>query len=172
MNDTPFIPPRRGGATSAGMGKKSKAGKRGWQDDLSSSRCSSKPNRTVSLGEASSAVVPPGGAADVHWLKPDVVTLLEDDEGDSMLAATPVLSDDECDAWIRWGESQGFIIEKHAQTASIAHRDNGRLAVESDEIASAIFARLAPWIPFARGRTLGTLGKWLRPKARRGRSWL
>lgn len=129
------------------MGKKSKAGKRGWQDDLSSSRCSSKPNRTVSLGEASSAVVPPGGAADVHWLKPDVVTLLEDDEGDSMLAATPVLSDDECDAWIRWGESQGFIIEKHAQTASIAHRDNGRLAVESDEIASAIFARLAPWIP-------------------------
>ena len=33
-------------------------------------------------------------------------------------------------------------LEKHAATAQVAHRDNGRLAVESDEVALAIFAQL------------------------------
>lgn len=130
------------------------AGKRSWEDAGSSSRPSSKPQRIVSCA-ASPAVLPPGRAAAPNggqsYLKSDVVTLLEDVEGDSMLAATPVLTDDECDAWIRWGEDQGFVLEKHAQTSSIAHRDNGRLAVECSDIANAIFSRLRQWIPDAVG---------------------
>ena len=64
-----------------------------------------------------------------------------------MLTATPILTHEECQQWIEWGESTGFVLEKHAQTAHIAHRDNGRLAVQSESIAAAIFARLQPWIP-------------------------
>ena len=60
----------------------------------------------------------------------------------AMAAAAPILSAAECTAWISWGESTGFKLEKHAQTAYIAHRDNGRLAVESESVASAIFERL------------------------------
>ena len=73
--------------------------------------------------------------------------MLEDGEGDSMMAAAPILSDQECAAWVSWGEQTGFALEKHAQTSQIAHRDNGRLAVESDEIANAIFERLRPLVP-------------------------
>jgi hypothetical protein len=53
----------------------------------------------------------------------------------------------ECEAWILWGEKTGFQLEKHARTSQIAHRDNWRLAVHSEEVAAAIFARLQPWIP-------------------------
>ena len=61
--------------------------------------------------------------------------------------AAQVLSAAECEAWIAWGEAQGFELEKHAQTAYSAHRDNGRLALQSDAVADAIFARLRPWVP-------------------------
>ena len=64
-----------------------------------------------------------------------------------MLMACPIMTTEECTAWIEWGEASGFVLEKHAQTAYIAHRDNGRLAVQSEEVAQAIFARLQPWLP-------------------------
>ena len=69
-----------------------------------------------------------------------------------MLTAENILTSQERAAWIRWGEQSGFALEKHAQTAHIAHRDNGRLAVESDEVAAAIFERLRPWLPEVGGR--------------------
>ena len=37
-----------------------------------------------------------------------------------------------CAAWIAWGEAAPFQHEKHAQTAHIAHRDNGRCAQPVD----------------------------------------
>ena len=73
--------------------------------------------------------------------------MLEDHEGDAMVVASPILTGAECAAWIDWGKTTGFAHEKHAQTAHIAHRDNGRLAVDSDEVAAALFARLQPWVP-------------------------
>ena len=106
----------------------------------------------LSLDPMGSAVLPPGvvsADAQRHQspLESEVAVLLEDQEGDSMLAAGPILTYAECDAWCAWGERTGFAREKHAQTSQIAHRDNGRLAVESAEIAAAIFARLQPWVP-------------------------
>ena len=47
-----------------------------------------------------------------------------------------------CAAWIAWGEAAPFQLEKHAQTAHIAHRDNGRLAVLSVDVADALLERL------------------------------
>ena len=132
------------------MGKKrgssSKSSRRDWEDECSSRPCT-RPNSIVSI-QCEAAVIPPGsGSSPPPFLKPNVETLLEDGEGYSMLVAGPVLSDSECDAWIQWGESQGFALEKHAQTSSIAHRDNGRLAIESHEVAHNLFARLQPWLP-------------------------
>jgi predicted 2-oxoglutarate/Fe(II)-dependent dioxygenase YbiX len=68
------------------------------------------------------------------------------------MVAKPILTAAECAEWIRWGETTGFTLEKHSQTSNIAHRDNGRLAVESAEIASAIFERLRPFVPAQVGR--------------------
>ena len=134
------------------MGKKSK--RRAADDDweaASSSRTSEKPPVHVSLPPTCRPILPPGGAsskeAAVSGLVTAVATLLEDGEGDAMLLAAPIMTARECRAWIEWGEAIGFTIEKHAQTAYIAHRDNGRLAVESDEVAAAIFERLRPWLP-------------------------
>jgi hypothetical protein len=57
-----------------------------------------------------------------------------------------------CAAWIAWGEAAPFQLEKHAQTAHIAHRDNGRLAVLSVDVADALLERLRPWAPAQLGR--------------------
>jgi len=57
------------------------------------------------------------------------------------------LAPDEADAWIAYGETVGFDIAKHPQSAGIAHRDCGRLVVDSEDIAGAIFARLKPFLP-------------------------
>lgn len=115
------------------------------------SRPSSRLPQHVLLPEAVLALplVPPSSTNTPHpaSLHPVVQTLLEDGEGTSMMVASPVLTPEECAAWIQWGESTGFALEKHAQTSQIAHRDNGRLAVESEEIARAIAGRLEPWMP-------------------------
>ena len=134
------------------MGRKSKARKT--EDDwevAGSCRVSQKPDTNVQLAGPLVPILPPGQAAtdtaDGECLTADVSVLLEDGEGDAMLSARPILTADECRAWIQWGETTGFVLEKHAQTNYIAHRDNGRLAVESTELAAAIFERLRPWLP-------------------------
>uniref|UniRef100_A0A7S3REA8 Prolyl 4-hydroxylase alpha subunit domain-containing protein n=1 Tax=Emiliania huxleyi TaxID=2903 RepID=A0A7S3REA8_EMIHU len=73
--------------------------------------------------------------------------LASDDVGPSMLSIPAFLSPAECAAWVSWGETSGFEQEKHAQTRWIAHRDNGRLAVQSESIAAALWSRLAPLMP-------------------------
>ena len=89
------------------------------------------------------------------FLEPTVTPLFEDEDGAATMAtAASILSPAECAAWIDWGEATGFQLEKHAQTAYIAHRDNGRLAVQSDVVAKAIFDRLmqAGLVPSTVGR--------------------
>ena len=140
---------RAAARAAAAMGKRKGGRAKAFEP---TTRPSSKPAASVQLPAAALAMplVPPGGTrprSDSKWLQPEVRTLLEDDEGDAMLMAGPILTRDECASWIAWGESTGFALEKHAATANIAHRDNGRLAVESVEVAQAIFARLRPWIP-------------------------
>ena len=131
------------------MPKKRRSSKRSdWEADAGS-RQSEKAATHVPI-VLTMPVLPPG--AEINSvvglsLESEVQTLLEDSEGDSMLIASPILTRDECTAWIAWGERIGFALEQHKQTAYIAHRDNGRLAVESDEVAAAIFARLQPWVP-------------------------
>jgi len=113
---------------------------------------SAKPVARVTLPEAAFAlpVVPSSQTSNcgsTSSLSTEVQTLLQDDEGDSMMMAVPILTSEECKAWIQWGEATGFALEKHAQTSRIAHRDNGRLAIDSTDIAFAIYKRLEPWMP-------------------------
>ena len=99
------------------------------------------------LRMSSPPVLPPGASAGEQPC-PSMSTLLaSDDVGPSMLSIPAFLSPAECAAWVSWGETSGFEQEKHAQTRYIAHRDNGRLAVQSESIAAALWSRLAPLMP-------------------------
>ena len=95
------------------------AGKRSWEDAGSSSRPSSKPQRIVScaasLPSCHLAALPMAAS---HISSPMLSPCSRMWRATPCLPATPVLTDDECDAWIRWGEDQGFVLEKHAQTSS------------------------------------------------------
>jgi hypothetical protein len=129
-------------------GRKRAAAADDWE---SATRPSQRPPDQVEL-PPSTPVVPPSraggsGGQQTAGLAVQVKALLEDGEGDAMLTARPVLSAHECAEWISWGEEAGFALERHAATAHIAHRDNGRLAVESPEVAAALFERLQPWVP-------------------------
>ena len=126
--------------------KKSKRNVDDW-DAACSSRISSKLPCHITLPNCP-PILPPGATGKrLGGLSPEVSVLLEDGEGDAMLAIGSMLTAQECSAWITWGETTGFKLESHAATSQIAHRENGRLAVESDEIAGAIFERLRPCIP-------------------------
>ena len=79
---------------------------------------------------------------------PTLQVILEEEDGmPTMLVASNLLTTRECAAWIAWGEATGFAREAHAQTRFVAHRDNGRLSVQSPAIADAIFERLRPLVP-------------------------
>jgi hypothetical protein len=97
------------------------------------------PGTTMAAGAPADAAAPP--------LEATVETLLSDASSATMIWARPCLSPSECAAWIAWAEAAGFERESHAQTSSVAHRDNGRLAVDSPEIAAAIFERIYPLLP-------------------------
>ena len=64
-----------------------------------------------------------------------------------VVVAEGVLSAAECRAWIEWGEKEGFAREAHPATKFVAHRDNGRLAVSSPDIARVALDRLRPLAP-------------------------
>lgn len=99
-------------------------------------------------------VLPPGSArgGDATEVRASVSILLADASSASMVSAEPCLTPAECDAWIAWGEAAGFSAERHAQTSMVAHRDNGRLSVDSPEVAAAVFARVRPFVPAQLGR--------------------
>ncbi|CAM9795938.1 unnamed protein product, partial [Scytosiphon promiscuus] len=65
----------------------------------------------------------------------------------TILSIESLLSPRECAAWIRYGEEEGFERSFHTQTSEIAHRDNGRITLHSAEVASALFARVGPFVP-------------------------
>jgi hypothetical protein len=96
-------------------------------------------------------LLPPGSergfASAPAQLKPEVRCIREDDESPTMLLAAPILTQDECCAWIEWGERTGFALEQLAQTSTTAHRHNWRLAIVDDGVASSILHRLGPWLP-------------------------
>jgi len=118
-----------------------------WFEAGSTCKPSALPPQRLSLG-VGRPVVPPGVELEqAAHIETEVHVLLEDSFSSAMISATPVLTPEECAAWITWGETTGFVLEKHAQTGYIAHRDNGRLSVDSDEIAAALFERLRPWVP-------------------------
>ncbi|CAM9912972.1 unnamed protein product, partial [Ascophyllum nodosum] len=58
-----------------------------------------------------------------------------------------LLSARECATWISHAEEKGFERSFHAQTAEIAHRDNGRITLHSPAVAAAVFARVGPFVP-------------------------
>mmetsp|Transcript_15122 Transcript_15122/g.17650 ORF Transcript_15122/g.17650 Transcript_15122/m.17650 type:complete len:260 (-) Transcript_15122:70-849(-) len=55
--------------------------------------------------------------------------------------------EEECNSWIQIGEKVGYAEAKHAATAGYALRDNGRLAIHSDYIASYLWLRLKELVP-------------------------
>ena len=106
--------------------------------------------RTTQQLPAHAPILPPGAEDATSFgapLEAQVATLADDREGAAVIAARPALTPAEVDAWIAWGERTGFEPQKLARTAWSAHRDNGRLAIESETVAAAIFQRLRPLLP-------------------------
>ena len=136
------------------MGKKNK---RRAPPEAAAAAVPSSPMRSTLKLPTFLPVLPPTsaeswGAAAARPLTSEVAVLAADAVSASIVAAGPALTDEECEAWIAWGEAEGFALEKHAASAFVAARDNGRLAVQSQEIADAIFARLKPTLPVVAGR--------------------
>jgi len=97
------------------------------------------------------AILPPG--ASEHWdacllgcTKCDPVALRGDPDL-GLFTLSHLLTNDECLSWIRFGETQGFEEVGHPAGGGYAHRDNGRIVVDDQEIADNIFLRLKPFIP-------------------------
>lgn len=125
----------------------------GWEEMC---QPSALPPATVALHAGLLPIIPPGTelemSADALPTEAEVHVLREDGLSATMISTANFLSAAECAAWIAWGEAAPFQLEKHAQTAHIAHRDNGRLAVLSADVADALLERLRPWAPTQLGR--------------------
>ena len=74
-------------------------------------------------------------------------TLASDSEGPSLLVARGVLTYDECAAWRRLADANGFELQRHAATKRTAHRENGRIAFTDHELAVRLWERLREWVP-------------------------
>eukprot|EP00405_Crypthecodinium_cohnii_P020871 CAMPEP_0206466482 /NCGR_PEP_ID=MMETSP0324_2-20121206/28481_1 /ASSEMBLY_ACC=CAM_ASM_000836 /TAXON_ID=2866 /ORGANISM="Crypthecodinium cohnii, Strain Seligo" /LENGTH=320 /DNA_ID=CAMNT_0053939599 /DNA_START=116 /DNA_END=1079 /DNA_ORIENTATION=- len=57
------------------------------------------------------------------------------------------MTDQECRAWIQWGEKKGFEEAKQKQNTTYAFRDNGRIEFDSPEIAYLIWLRMKAFVP-------------------------
>lgn len=77
----------------------------------------------------------------------------EDSYKDLVYVIDDFLSAKECDAFRKISTAVGFKEAKHAASAEVALRNNGRLAVESTRIADKIYARLYKLLPDIEGRT-------------------
>lgn len=55
--------------------------------------------------------------------------------------------EDECRAWIEWGEKHGFEEFYQRQTPEMAFRDNGRIEFNDPDVANLLFIRLRPFLP-------------------------
>eukprot|EP00929_Paragymnodinium_shiwhaense_P034829 TRINITY_DN18907_c0_g1_i2.p1 TRINITY_DN18907_c0_g1~~TRINITY_DN18907_c0_g1_i2.p1 ORF type:complete len:205 (-),score=48.34 TRINITY_DN18907_c0_g1_i2:273-887(-) len=62
-------------------------------------------------------------------------------------AIDPLLEEDECIRWIEWGEKRGFEEFKQKSTEKMAFRDNGRIEIDSEEVAHGLWLRIRPFVP-------------------------
>ena len=51
------------------------------------------------------------------------------------------LLQEECRAFVKYGESKGFELTKQTATREYAHRNQGRLSMDLKDLAEAIFQR-------------------------------
>eukprot|EP01134_Creolimax_fragrantissima_P000878 CFRG0878T1 len=66
---------------------------------------------------------------------------------DQIFTLSDFLSTSECSAWIDYGEKKGFEPSYQKQNRDCAHRDNGRIQIESEVIAQSFYERLQKCIP-------------------------
>eukprot|EP00747_Dinoflagellata_sp_TGD_P169532 gnl/TRDRNA2_/TRDRNA2_198743_c0_seq1.p1 gnl/TRDRNA2_/TRDRNA2_198743_c0~~gnl/TRDRNA2_/TRDRNA2_198743_c0_seq1.p1 ORF type:complete len:276 (-),score=49.61 gnl/TRDRNA2_/TRDRNA2_198743_c0_seq1:116-943(-) len=59
------------------------------------------------------------------------------------------MSEEECRTWIVWGEQTGFEEAKQKASAEFAHRDNGRILLQSPDVAHLLWLRIRPFVPEA-----------------------
>lgn len=64
-----------------------------------------------------------------------------------IFAVPNALSAEECASWVAFGEARGFEDAKHKASAEFAHRDNGRIAVHSPDVAARLFRRISLFVP-------------------------
>eukprot|EP00994_Dinema_validum_P007396 NODE_604_length_1509_cov_46.637671_g445_i0.p1 GENE.NODE_604_length_1509_cov_46.637671_g445_i0~~NODE_604_length_1509_cov_46.637671_g445_i0.p1 ORF type:complete len:264 (+),score=35.13 NODE_604_length_1509_cov_46.637671_g445_i0:100-891(+) len=82
---------------------------------------------------------------------------------DNVYLIPNALTSAECAAWVGFAEARGFLEAKHAASASIALRDNGRLAIWAPELAATLFQRLrGALFPDVDGRQLAGLSANIR----------
>ena len=114
------------------------------------------------------AVLPPG--SEETWphdklflsdLRVSCHSLFHDPAKSSVMALGGVLTEAETQAWRSFGDSKGFERAFHREGNGIAYRDCGRISVEDEGIAAAIFMRIRNFLPPTldshRGSALWTL---------------
>lgn len=57
------------------------------------------------------------------------------------------LTPEECVAWIEWGEAEGFEEQRVKQGPVYAARENGRILIESEDVAHNMWLRMKPFVP-------------------------
>ena len=98
------------------------------------------------------AVLPPGAADDwdcskLGGTKCGAIEMRGNNQLGLYTLGPNVLSRDECNAWIEFGESRGFEEVGHPEGGGYAHRSNGRILVLDEEIAEAIWLRVRAFVP-------------------------
>mmetsp|Transcript_57886 Transcript_57886/g.125701 ORF Transcript_57886/g.125701 Transcript_57886/m.125701 type:complete len:241 (-) Transcript_57886:391-1113(-) len=131
----------------SGSSKRNRAGHVESEKQGASTEKSTPLNKSVL-----SAILPPAIKSPLQRIAwtPQAPCVLSETGGVVSVAAT--LSQEECAAWIQYGEDRGFELQKHAQTRDTAHRDNGRIAIDSPEIAHGLWQRLQHAVPARIGR--------------------
>jgi hypothetical protein len=72
---------------------------------------------------------------------------LYDGPQSDVLAVGDFLTGAEAETWVAYGEARGFELAQHPQSSSVAHRDCGRLELDDEQGAAAIYQRLKAVVP-------------------------
>ena len=62
-------------------------------------------------------------------------------------SVTSFLTPDECRAFVKYGELEGFKLTRQTASRDFAHRKQGRISIQSQTIADSIFKRCLPFLP-------------------------
>eukprot|EP00854_Cymbomonas_tetramitiformis_P007717 gene7717-9180_t len=74
----------------------------------------------------------------------------------SVTALSHLLTAAETEAWVSFAERVGFELVKHPAGRDVTHRDCGRLVVQDDTIAGALFERMKPFLSCTLQDSAGT----------------